>query len=153
MNEALLAPADEREAAEIVAAAQAPLDILGAGTRSGFGRPPRAGCRLSTARLSGVIFHEPAEMTARAKAGTPLAELEASLVRHGQMLPFEPMDPRVLFGTSGEPTIGGLVATALAGPRRVSAGAVRDNLLGLKFINGRGEIISAGGRVMKNVTA
>ena len=116
------APADEQEAAEIVRAAQGPLDIVGGGTRAGLGRP-RQGARLSTARLSGIVFHEPAEMTLRARAGTPLAEVEARLAQHGQMLPFEPMDPRPLFGAPGEPTVGGLVATALAGPRRLSAGA------------------------------
>jgi glycolate oxidase FAD binding subunit len=152
LNEQILTPIDEREAAEIVAAAEAPLDIVGAGTRAGFGRPPQSGRRLSTARLTGIVFHEPAEMTLRARAGTPLVEVEAAAAQHGQMLPFEPMDPRVLFGAEGEPTVGGLVATALAGPRRLSAGAMRDNVLGLKFINGRGEIISAGGRVTKNVT-
>jgi glycolate oxidase FAD binding subunit len=152
VNEEVLIPADEREAAEIVAAAEAPLDIVGAGTRAGFGRPSQSGRRLSTAGLTGVVFHEPAEMTLRARAGTPLAEVDAAVERHGQMLPFEPMDPRILFGTEGEPTVGGLIATALAGPRRLSAGAVRDNVLGLKFVNGRGEIISTGGRVTKNVT-
>jgi glycolate oxidase FAD binding subunit len=147
-----LAPADEAEAAEMVRAANGPLDIVGAGTRSGLGRPAEGGSRLSTARLSGIVFHEPAEMVLRAKAGTPLAEVEASLAKHGQMLPFEPPDPRVLMGTSGEPTIGGLVATGLSGPRRISAGAARDSLIGLKLINSGGEILSTGGRVMKNVT-
>ncbi len=79
MNEEVLTPADEREAAEIIAAAEAPLDIVGAGTRSGFGRPPQSGRRLSTTKLTGIVFHEPAEMTLRARAGTPLAEVEASL--------------------------------------------------------------------------
>jgi glycolate oxidase FAD binding subunit len=147
----ILAPADEQQAAEIVRAANGPLDIVGGGTRP-LGRPPRAGARLSTAGLRGVVFHEPAEMTLRARAGTPLAEIEAALARHRQTLPFEPMDPRPLFGTEGEPTLGGLVATALAGPRRLGAGAVRDNVLGVRFVNGLGEIVSAGGRVMKNVT-
>ena len=144
-------PADEQEAAEFVRGANAPLDIVGAGTRP-FGRPREAAAQLSTARLSGIVFHEPAEMVLRARAGTPLAEVEAALAAHDQILPFEPMDPRVLFGASGEPTVGGLVATALAGPRRISAGAVRDNVLGVRLVNGRGEIVAAGGRVTKNVT-
>lgn len=148
MNEA---PVDEHEAAELVRGANAPLDLVGAGTRA-FGRPREAAARISTARLSGIVFHEPAEMVVRARAGTPVAEVEAALAAHDQMLPFEPMDPRVLFGTPGEPTIGGLVATALAGPRRLSAGAVRDNVLGVRLVNGRGEIVTAGGRVTKNVT-
>jgi glycolate oxidase FAD binding subunit len=145
------APADELEAAEIVRGANSGLDLAGAGTRT-FGRPAEAAARLSTARLNGVVFHEPAEMVLRARAGTPVSEVEAALAAHNQMLPFEPMDPRVLYGTEGEPTVGGLVATALAGPRRISAGAVRDNVLGVRLVNGRGEIVSAGGRVTKNVT-
>ena len=145
------APADEREAAEFVRAANAPFDITGAGTRP-VGRPAQAGARLSTAKLTGIVFHEPAEMVVRARAGTPIREVEAALAAHDQVLPFEPMDLRTLLGTQGEPTVGGLVATALAGPRRLSAGAVRDNVLGVRLVNGRGEIVSAGGRVMKNVT-
>lgn len=145
-----LTPADAREAAEIVRAANAPLDIAGGGTR-GFGRPSE-GARLSSAGLSGVLFHEPAEMTLGARAGTPVREIEDRLAEAGQMLPFEPMDPRPLFGTTGEPTVGGLVASGLSGPRRLSAGAVRDNLLGVEIVNGRGEVLRAGGRVMKNVT-
>ena len=73
-----LAPADEREAAEILREAGGPFDIAGGGTRSGFGRP-RRGAQLSTAKLSGIVFHEPAEMTLRARAGTPLSEVEARL--------------------------------------------------------------------------
>jgi glycolate oxidase FAD binding subunit len=144
-------PADAREAAEIIRGAQGPFDIVGGATRA-FGRPSEAGQRLSTEKLGGVIFHEPAEMVLRARAGTPLAEVEARLAQAQQMLPFEPMDPHVLFGTRAEPTVGGLVASALAGPRRLVAGAVRDNVLGVEIVNGRGEIIRAGGRVTKNVT-
>ena len=150
----ILTPASAEEAAALVREAEGrgALDIVGGGTRAGFGRPPEGRRAISTARLSGLVFHEPAEMTLRAQAGTPISQVQAALDAANQMLPFEPMDPRTLMGTSGEPTVGGLVASALSGPRRISAGAVRDSLIGLKLINGAGEILSTGGRVMKNVT-
>ena len=154
MTEHGFAPTDEEEAAEIVRSCQTSgaLDIVGGDTRRGFGRPRQGERRISTRGITGIVFHQPAEMVLRARAGTALSEVEASLDAHKQMLPFEPMDPRPLWGETGEPTIGGLVATALSGPRRVSAGAVRDSLIGLRFVNGAGEILNTGGRVMKNVT-
>ena len=154
-TETIHAPADEAEAAATVRDARArgaKLDIMGGATRRGFGRPGEGGERLSTRRLAGVVFHEPAEMTLRARAGTSLREIEAALAAHDQMLPFEPIDHRTLYGSEGEPTVGGLVATNASGPRRISAGAARDSLIGLRFVNGRGETVTAGGRVMKNVT-
>jgi len=150
---ATVAPSDEAEAAAMVAEARGrgeTLDIVGGGSRAGLGRPPEGRRRLSSARLDGIVFHEPAEMVLRAKAGTPLAAIAAALEAHGQMLPFEPIDSRALYG-GGEPTVGGLVATNASGPRRVSAGAARDSVIGLRLINGRGEAIMSGGRVMKNV--
>lgn len=154
MSEYVLAPVDAQEAAEIVRATRASssLDIVGGGTKAGFGRPREGASKISTAKLTGLVFLEPAEMTLRARAGATMTEVEASLAQHNQMLPFEPVDLRGLMGSSGEPTIGGLVAAALSGPRRISAGAVRDGLIGLKFINGAGEILNSGGRVTKNVT-
>ena len=151
---ATLTPSDEAEACAMVAEARGrgeTLDIVGGGSRAGLGRPPEGKRRLSSARLDGIVFHEPAEMVLRAKAGTPLAVVEAALDAHGQMLPFEPIDHRALYGGGGEPTVGGLVAANASGPRRVSAGAARDSVIGLRLVNGRGEAIMTGGRVMKNV--
>jgi len=148
-------PLSEAEAAQCALEARAQrrrLDIVGGGTRAGFGRPAEGDVRLGTQGLSGVVFYEPAEMAICAKAGTPLAEIEALIAQRGQMLPFEPMDHRRLYGTQGEPTVGGLVAANISGPRRISAGAARDALIGLRFVNGAGEIVKNGGRVMKNVT-
>lgn len=148
-------PASEEGIATVVramAADRASLAVIGGGTRSGLGNPVRADRVLSTRRLSGIVSYNPAEMTVSALAGTPLAEIEAALDENRQMLSFEPMDYRPVFATTGEPTIGGIFAANVSGPRRIIAGAARDSLLGIRFVNGRGDAIKAGGRVMKNVT-
>lgn len=150
-----LVPASEEEAAVLIRAYAdqgRPIAISGGDTRSGFGNAVDAEDRLRSTGLAGIVAYNPGEMVMTAKAGTPLAEVEAALAENGQMLAFEPMDHRPLMGTSGEPTIGGVFAANVSGPRRFVAGAARDSLLGIRFINGRGEIIKAGGRVMKNVT-
>ena len=107
---------------------------------------------LSTAALSGIPLYEPGALTLVARAGTPLAEIEAALAAEGQRLPFEPMDHRALLGTEGAPTIGGVVAANVSGPRRVQVGACARLLLGVRFVDGRARSIKNGGRVMKNVT-
>ncbi len=143
-----LAPRDEAELAEMIRAARGPLAVGG-----GFTRGPAAdGERLTTAGISGIVLHEPGALTLVARAGTPLALVERTLAEAGQRLAFEPMDLRPLLGTSGEPTLGGVIATNAAGPRRVQAGAARDVLLGMRFVDGTGMAVSNGGRVMKNVT-
>ncbi|MFS2153070.1 FAD-binding protein [Rhizobium sp. Rhizsp42] len=150
-----LCPDTEEEAAEIIRAhAQAgtPLSVAGGNTRSGFGNAVTAEHRLRSTALSGIVAYNPGEMVLTAHAGTPLAEIEAALADSGQTMAFEPMDHRPLMGTSGEPTIGGVFAANVSGPRRLISGAARDSLLGVRFVNGRGEAIKAGGRVMKNVT-
>lgn len=145
-------PQTVEEAVAIVrqaASAATPLTILGGGTRSFV---PPAGTVLSATGLSGIQAYNPAEMVMTALSGTPLAEIEQALAANDQMLAFEPPDYRPMLGSSGEPTIGGVFSVNASGPRRLTAGAARDSLLGIAFVNGQGELVRAGGRVMKNVT-
>lgn len=150
-----LIPHTETDAAYVIrnAAAQGTrLALCGGNSRSGFGNPVEGAEAMSSRGLSGIVDYEPAEMVLTAKAGTPVAEIEAALGANRQMMAFEPMDHRGIMGTSGEPTIGGVFAANVSGPRRFVAGAARDSLLGIRFVNGQGQVIRAGGRVMKNVT-
>jgi glycolate oxidase FAD binding subunit len=121
-----------------------PLEIVGGGSKRFYGRAP-SGRPLEVSGHSGILSYEPAELVLTARAGTPLAEIEAALAAHGQMLPFEPP----YFGSGA--TLGGTVACGLAGPRRPYTGAVRDFVLGVKCLNGKGEVLSFGGQVFKNV--
>ncbi len=143
-------PATETELAEMIRSANAPLAIRGGGTR-GIGRAT-AGDPLETSALSGIALYEPGALTLVAGAGTPLAEVEAALAAEGQRLPFEPPDLRGLLGREGQSTLGGVVAANASGPRRVQAGACRDSLIGVRFVDGSGTVVKNGGRVMKNVT-
>ncbi len=146
----MIVPDTEAGLAEVLAGADGPLRIIGGGTRP-IGRPV-SGEILSTAALRGIVMYEPAALTLVAQAGTPVSEIDALLAKAGQRLPFEPMDHCGLLGTHGEPTIGGVVAANVSGPRRVQVGACRDFLLGVRFVDGCGTVIKSGGRVMKNVT-
>ena len=149
------APETEADLAALVAdcaAAGRRIEIAGGETRAGIGRPVESDLSVSTAKLSDVALYEPAALTLVAGAGARLADIEALLAAEGQRLPFEPMDHRRLLGTEGEPTLGGVVAGNVSGPRRIQAGACRDSLIGVRFVDGRGRIIKNGGRVMKNVT-
>ncbi len=110
--------------------------------------PTAQGDALDLRPLRGILSYEPTELFVSARAGTPLAELEAALAEHGQCLPFDP--PR--FARDGvQATVGGMVAAGLSGPGRLGAGAVRDYVLGASLLNGRGELLAFGGQVMKNV--
>jgi glycolate oxidase FAD binding subunit len=121
-----------------------PLDICGGGTKRFYGELP-AGAPLDVTPLSGISSYEPTELVVTVRAGTSLQDLEAALQEQGQCLPFEP--PR--FAPGG--TVGGMVAAGLSGPARASVGSVRDHVLGATLLNGRGEILSFGGQVAKNV--
>lgn len=130
------------------AAARRPLVIRGGGSKDFFGNPA-TGERLETHTLQAPPRHEPAELVVTVAAGTPLAELEALLAGAGQMLAFEPPH----FGAAA--TVGGAVAAGLCGPRRIAAGhaggALRDQVLGAKLLDGRGQLLAFGGTVIKNV--
>lgn len=117
---------------------------VGGGTKAFYGRAVRAE-PLPLAALSGVLSYEPTELVLTARAGTPLAELEALLAAEGQMLAFEPP----AFGRAA--TLGGTLAAGLSGPRRPYAGAGRDFLLGARVLTGDGQVLRFGGQVMKNV--
>ncbi len=145
----MMRPGSEEELADLIRGAHGPFRIRGGGTR-GIGLPSRE--PLETGGLSGIVLYEPGALTLVARAGTPLADVEGALAAEGQRLAFEPPDLRGLLGRTGTSTIGGVVAANAGGPRRVQAGACRDSLIGVRFVDGRGDVIRNGGRVMKNVT-
>ncbi len=142
MEPALQALVDRIRAAS---AAGQPLRIRGGGTKDFHGEPGVPGEVLSTSALTGIVSYEPSELVVTVRAGTPLADLEATLAAQGQCLPFEP--PHF----AGGATVGGMVAAGLSGPARASVGSVRDYVLGVTMVNGRGEVLVFGGQVMKNV--
>lgn len=125
--------------------ARTPLSIRGGDTKAFYGEQPVNGQPLDTRSWSGIVRHEPTELVITVRAGTPLAEVTAALAEKGQHLPFDP--PR--FGEGA--TIGGVVAAGLAGPARATVGGVRDFVLGAQFIDGKGDWLTFGGQVMKNV--
>ena len=132
-----------QESIRFAAARGAPLRLRGGGSKDFYGNEPR-GELLDTRGYSGICDYEPSELVLTARCGTPLAEVEQALAEHHQCLPFEP--PHY-----GEATFGGCIAAGLSGPARAAAGALRDFVLGTKLVDGRGNVLEFGGRVMKNV--
>jgi len=157
-----LAPRTEAEIAEVVRAARAraePLLVRGRGSKLAMLRPVQAAGSLSTCNHAGIGLYAPNELILTAKAGTALSEVEAALAEGGQHLIAEPPDLGALLLPEGETTprsmgqsLGGVVATNLSGPRRVAWGAMRDHVMGVRVVNGAGEVTRSGGRVLKNVT-
>ena len=149
-------PVDEREFARVLTEATAtkiPVEIVGNGSKQRMGRPMQVAATVSAKAMRGITLYEPNEMVMAARAGTPLKQIEADLADRGQMLAFEPIELGPLMGVEkDQATIGGVFATNISGARRISIGAARDHLLGIRAVNGRGEVFKSGGRVMKNVT-
>src|SRR5438105_198559 len=140
---ALLTLSALQEEIRAAAARAAPLRLRGGGSKDFYGNEPH-GELLDVRRYAGIVDYEPSELVLTACGGTALAEVEAALADKGQCLPFEPPH----FGAA---TLGGCIAAGLSGPRRAAAGALRDFVLGVKLVDGRGRVLEFGGRVMKNV--
>jgi glycolate oxidase FAD binding subunit len=151
MDAALQRLVDQVQTARAVKGA---LDIRGGATKAFYGEAPR-GEPLDVRPLAGISSYEPSELVVTVRGGTPLTDLEAALAEKGQCLPFEP--PRFADGGTASTTtvpggtVGGMVAAGLAGPSRAAVGGVRDYVLGATLLNGRAEVLSFGGQVMKNV--
>jgi glycolate oxidase FAD binding subunit len=152
----ILKPRDAKEVEDAVRWAlghDKALEVAGQGTKRAIGRPSQTDITLDLSGLTGVTLYEPAELVLSARAGTPLAEIEALLEKNNQELAFEPMDyGPLLGGPANQGSLGGAIAVNLSGPRRIKAGAARDHFLGVSAVTGRGDTIKSGGRVVKNVT-
>ena len=149
------APNTEAELAEAIGDAYRavePILVCGQGSKQATMRPVQAARSVSTRNLTGIALYSPTELIVSAKSGTPLAEIEATLAANNQHLIAEPPDYSALLGSTASQTIGGVVAAGLSGPRRVAWGATRDHVMGIRAVNGMGETIRSGGRVLKNVT-
>jgi glycolate oxidase FAD binding subunit len=149
----MIAPDDEAGFTAAINAAvadRAPLSIEGLGSKAGFLREMQTAATLSTRNHAGISLYAPQELIVSARTGTTLAALEAKLAEGGQHLIAEP--PHYAFLDGADQTIGGVVAANLSGPRRVAWGAMRDHLMGMRAVTGRGEVVRSGGRVLKNVT-
>jgi glycolate oxidase FAD binding subunit len=146
MPTALTRPASIAEVQIAVRAAPPRARILarGRGTKPPLSTPPEGAVALDVSGLSGIVEYEPGEFTFTALAGTPIAEIDAALAEHGQFLPFDP--PLVEAGA----TLGGTVAAGLSGPGRYRYGGVRDFILGARYVDGAGEAVRTGGKVVKN---
>jgi glycolate oxidase FAD binding subunit len=134
---------DMQDRIRCAAERRVPLRLRGGGSKDFYGNEPR-GEVLDTRAYSGIVDYEPSELVLTARCGTPLAEVEQALAGRGQCLPFEPPH----FGAA---TFGGCIAAGLSGPRRATAGALRDFVLGVKLVDGKGRELAFGGQVMKNV--
>jgi glycolate oxidase FAD binding subunit len=151
-----LTPNHAGDVAEIVREANTSrqrCEIVGGGTKRSLGSPVDADLQLDLSAIAGVELYEPEELVLKVRAGTPVSHIREVLAKKNQQLAFEPPQYAALFGNfTSEDTIGGIVACNLSGPRRILSGSVRDAVLGIEAVNGRGETFKGGGRTVKNVT-
>jgi len=148
-------PADETQLSELIANCSVrgeTLELMSGGSKRGYGRPLRTMHTLDLSGFAGIRLYEPEELVLTAGAATDLGEIERALAAAHQHLAFEPPDWRHFWGSNAPPTLGGVIACNLSGPRRLRDGAARDHHLGFHAVSGRGEQFKSGGRVVKNVT-
>jgi glycolate oxidase FAD binding subunit len=145
------APQSAQELADVIASGTQ-FDVMGLGTKQAMGRAERPSSILSLQNFAGIATYEPEELILEAGAATPISDIIALLDEREQMLAFDPPDYSYLFQSQHAGSLGGLLATGFAGSRRIRSGSVRDHVLGLSAVSGRGEIFKAGARVVKNVT-
>jgi glycolate oxidase FAD binding subunit len=143
---------DVEAAVRAAIAAEQPLEIIGHGSKRQIGQVMATNAVLDLAALNAVKSYEPNELIITVQAGAPLGDVMSLIDSKSQQFAFEPADTAALLGTPALGTIGGMIASSLAGPRRIKAGGVRDHLLGAHAVSGFGESFKTGGRVVKNVT-
>jgi glycolate oxidase FAD binding subunit len=146
---------DAKDVEEVVRAAIAneqPLEIIGHGTKRSIGQVMATNAVLDVSALSAVVSYEPNELIITVQAGAPLADVMSLIDAKNQHFAFEPMNIAPLLGIPGLGTVGGMIASGLAGPRRIKAGGARDHLLGAHAVSGFGDSFKTGGKVVKNVT-
>jgi len=151
----VLKPTTPEEVQALVAEAGAAarhIEVIGGGTKRAVGGMDPVDLALSTQRLDRIVDYAPEELVLTVQAGVRMLDIEKLVAARGQMLAFEPPRWTRLIGARGEPTLGGVLAANLSGPRRIRAGAARDHFLGFEAVSGRGEVFKAGGKVVKNVT-
>ena len=149
-------PKDEKEVSNFIKKfykSNTPIEIIGSGSKTKLGKPVQSAKTLNLSKISGIIEYLPEELYIKVKAGTPIKEIEEKLKKNKQQLAFEPIDfGYFLDGKSNYGTAAGHVSCNISGPRRFKSGSIRDHVLGFRGINGKGEIIKSGGKVVKNVT-
>ena len=149
-------PKSEKEISEFVKfcySKNIPIEVEGSGSKSKIGRNFQSEKKLNLSNYAGIIKYEPEELYIKVKSGTTINEINQALDKNGQQLAFEPQSFGYLFtGVNNLGTIGGVISTNFSGSRRFKVGSARDHVLGIKVVNGRGEIVKSGGTVVKNVT-